>query len=191
MNWSITQICNAALGLVGAATIGNYDDAADRSRSAQACRFYFPILLQCVLESFPWKCVATPATLTTTAAEPAFEYAYAYVLPADWVRMIGMDHPSRKYRVYGRLLHTNASPAYISYVPLEMDATKYSAGLVRGLYLNLGYELALAVRHDPELAAQIRRDLEQFFLPVVRMADAAGQGVRDLSQGTLTDMFKQ
>ena len=189
MNWSKTQICNAALGLVGAAEIGNYDDASDRSVEAQSCRFYFPILLQCVLESFPWKCVAKQATLTTTAAEPPFGFSYAYVLPADWVRMIEMDHPSRKYRVYGRTLHTNASPAYINYVPLEMDATKYTAGLVRCLYLNLGYELALARRQDPDLANQMRMDLERFFLPVVRMADAAGRGVRELAQGTLTDMF--
>ncbi|HUU94062.1 MAG TPA: hypothetical protein VM238_22955 [Phycisphaerae bacterium] len=191
MNWSKTQICNAALGLVGAGSIGNYDDAAERSTEAQRCRFYFPILLQSVLESFPWKCVAKPAVLTATTEEPPFGYAYAYVLPADWVRMIGMDHPSRKYLVYGRALHTNASPACISYVPLEMDATKYSAGLVRCLYLNLGYELALSLRQDPELANQMRRDLEQFFLPVVRMADAAGQGVRTLSQGTLTEMFDE
>lgn len=186
MNWSFTQICNAALGLVGAGSIGHYDDD---SHEARTCRFYFPILLECVLESYPWKCVATPATLTTVTTAPEFGYAYAYSLPADWLRMIDMDHPSRTYRVYGRFLHTSASPACINYVPLEMDATKYSAGLVRCLYLNLGYELALALRQDPALADQMRRDLEQFFLPVVRMADSAGQGVRSFSQGTLTEMF--
>ena len=120
MNWSFTQICNASLGLVGAGSIGHYDDD---SHEARTCRFYFPILLECVLESYPWKCVAN------------------------------------------------------------------SAGLVRCLYLNLGYELALALRQDPALADQMRRDLEQFFLPVVRMADSAGQGVRSFSQGTLTEMF--
>ncbi len=188
MNLSTTDIANAALGLVGAEKILNL--VTDTSHPAKTCRFYWPIILQAVLESHPWKCVAQPAVLTTTTTAPPFGFDYAYPLPADFVRMVGLEEPDAQYRVYGgKVLHTDESPACINYVPLETDCTRYSAGLVRVLYLNLGYELALALRQDAGLAQQIRGDLEKFFLPIARMVDSVEQGEVTIQSSTLTDMF--
>jgi hypothetical protein len=191
MNWSITQICNAALGLVGAADLVNYDDATDRSVEAVKCRQYFPLIRQVVFEAHPWKCLSQRVELAQTTTAPAWGYAYAYVLPIDYVRMVGMDDPRRRYKVQGgRVLHTDESPAAIEYVRLDPDPTHYTAMLIRCLVLNLAYELAYALPHDPRLAEAMKMELEKFFLPLARMVDSVEQGEESMASSSLTDMFQ-
>ena len=54
MNISQTDICNAALQLIGAKEISNLDDASDRSPEARQCRLFYPIFRQTVFASHPW-----------------------------------------------------------------------------------------------------------------------------------------
>ncbi len=189
MNWSVTDICNAALGLVGAADLANYEDAADRSTEALKCRRYYPLIREVVFEAHPWKCISRRVSLTATTTAPAWGYSYAYPLPADYVRMVGMDDPRRKYKVQGRILQTDESPADLEYVWLDADTTHYSGMLIRCLVLNLAYELALALTRDPAVADQVKMDLEKFFLPIARMVDSVEQGEVTIQSSTLTDMF--
>lgn len=187
-NWSVTQINNEALGLVGCQRIRSMDDAGNE---AAACRFHWPLTLEYVLSVHPWKCVGKQATLTTTTTEPQFGHDYAYPLPADFVRMISMDDADDAYHVTGKILHCDDSPAYIWYVPLEADATKYDATLVQALAFVQAYKLALALRQDFGLAEGIQGHFERFWLPVIRHADASRRGVRTMASRTLTDMYLQ
>lgn len=188
MNWNAIQINNAALGLVGCREIVSLDEDTDEARKA---KFYWPLTLRYILESHPWKCVGKQATLETTTTAPAFGHSYAYPVPDDFVRMISMDDGDDAFHVAGRVLHCDDSPAYIWYVPLETDATKYDAGLVHALALHQAYFLALALRDDQDRARVIMGDLERFFLPIIRHVDASRRGVRAISQNVLTDMFNQ
>jgi len=188
MNISETDICNAALRLIRARPIGNLDD---NEPNAAQCRFFYSIIRSVVFRSHPWKCIAKQATLETATTAPQFGFSYAYPLPGDYVRMIGMDDPQEGYRVYGgKVIHTDAAPAYIDYVPLELDTTKYSAELVRCLYLNLAYELAFGITGDAKIAETIRLDLEKFFLPIARMTDSVERGARTFVADTFTELFE-
>jgi hypothetical protein len=190
MNLSWTQICNLGLKRAGAGLIGNLDDSGERSPEAEFCRLEWPIVLSYVLESHPWKCCAKQASLATTTTAPLFGFDYAYPLPADYVRMIGMADQDATYQALGRVLHTDESPAEIDYVYLCVDPTKYTAGLVDTLAFQLAYRAALSLRQDARLAEQILGDLERFFLPIVRHADGASRGVRTTSRNVLTDLFE-
>jgi hypothetical protein len=186
-NWSAVKINNAALGLVGCRQIVSLDEGS--TESAQ-CSVYWPLTLEYVLERHPWKCVGKQATLTTTTTAPQFGYSYAYPLPADFVRMISMDDGDDKFHAAGKVLHCDDSPAYIWYVPLEMDATKYDAMLAWALVLHQAYCLAFALRGDDDKAQLIFGHLEKFFYPIILHADASRRGVRELSSNVLTDVFR-
>jgi hypothetical protein len=186
MNLSEIQICNGALDFVGA---GSITSLTDGTVEAAACLRHWPIARQQVFESHPWKCISRQARLTTTTTAPQFGFSYAYPVPADYVRMMGMEDAGDEYQVYQGVLHTDESPGYIDYVYLCTDPTKYTAGLINALQMHLAYRLALALRQDADLAARILTDLEKFFLPVIRHADATGRGVRTMKASTFTDLF--
>ncbi len=190
MNLSELDICNAALDFAGAGKILSLDTATDRSPEAAACRRHWPAARQYVFESHPWKCLSKQATLTTKTTNPQFGFANAYPLPIDFVRMMGMDDVDDEYKVHQGILHTDDSPAYIEYVYLCTDVTKYTAGLILALELTLGYFLNLALRQDVEIANTIMGHLERFFLPIIRHSDASGQGQRTWKRSVLTDLFR-
>lgn len=189
MNASPTIICNMALDFIGAATIDNLDDAGDRSLPACKCRRFWPVIWQAVCRAHPWKCIAKQATLTQTGVEPLHTFSYSFILPADYLRMISMDRASRKYRVFGHEIQCNVSPAYIDYVCVCTDWSRYTADLVRCLYLNLAYELAYSLASNVEVADRVKAELEKFFLPLARMTDSVEGGLEELEAGTFTDMF--
>lgn len=188
MNWNAIQINNAALGMVGCRAIVSLDEGSDE---ANKCKFYWPLTLQYVLESHPWKCVGRQAVLTTSTTSPAFGHSYAYPLPADFVRMISLENPDAEFHVAGRTLYCDDSPARVWYVPLETDATKYDAGLVHALTMHQAYFLAFALRNDDDKAQLVLGHLEKFFLPIIRHVDASRRGVRTTASGSLTSMFDQ
>lgn len=188
MNVSVVQINNAALGLVGCGAITALTDG---SREAQACQLFWPLTLEYILGVHPWKCVGVQATLTTTTTAPQFGYTYAYPVPANFARMISMDDGDDAFHVAGRVLQCDDSPAYIWYVPNDPDLTRMDASLVESLTFHQAYKLALALRQDAALADTLLKHYEQFFLPVIRHADASRRGVRTMSAGTITEMFRQ
>jgi hypothetical protein len=185
-NWSVVQIHNEALGLVGCQRIRSLDEAGVE---AAACRFHWPLTLEYVLGVHPWKCLATQATLQTAATAPQFGHDYAWQLPADFVRMVSMRYADSAYHVTGKVLHCDESPAYIWYVPLVTDATRYDATLVQALAFVQAYKLALALRQDAKLADLLQGHFERFWLPVIRHADTSRRGVRTVESSTITDMF--
>lgn len=190
MNISATEICNMALDLIGTAPIHNLEDATERSEAALKCRRFWPIIRQVVFRSHPWNCLSKPVSLTQTTTAAPWGFSYAYALPDDYVRMVGMEDPDASYRVRRGILYCDDSPANIEYVPLETDCTKYSPDLVRCLYLNLAYELSYALTHQVDIANNIKADLEKFFLPLARMNDAVEDGVQEIGSDEITDLFR-
>lgn len=191
MNLSPTDLCNLSLSLIGAAEIANLDDSADRSPEARACRVFYPIIQETVLSSHPWNCASQPATLTETTTAPDFGYSYALPLPPDYIRFNGFPgNAGQRYRIYRRVLHCNVCPAEIDYVYRETDLTRYSPMLIRCFYLNLAFELGLALTHDVRIAREIFDYLQRFFLPIARMHDATEDGPRVWESGVLTDTFR-
>lgn len=190
MNISETGIVNAGLTMVGATTIANLSDATDRSVEAVKSRILWPLVRGQVLRMHPWKCCGKQASLTQTGTAPLFGFDNSYVLPADYVRMIAMEDSDAEFKEFtGPVLHTDASPANIEYVYLCTDPTKYSDDLVYCLSLVMGYAAAHALGSNVEAADRIMKDLQGFFLPLARMADAAGRGRTRMPATELTDLF--
>lgn len=186
MNSSELQIWNLALDLVGQTPVVTIDE---NSIAARKCRLRWYHVREAVFRSHPWKCISKQASLTAAAAAPLHNWLYAFPLPADYVRMIGMDLASRQYKTYGSVLYTNTSPAEIDYVYRCTDCTRYTGDLEKCLYLNLAYELAYSIPQSVEIADRIKADLEKFFLPLARFTDSVEGGSEETESDTLTDEF--
>lgn len=188
MNTSEVQIINVGLVMIGSSQIGNLSDRGDL---ADKCRLLWPSIRGAVFRSHPWKCITKAAVLTQTTTTPVHTYDYAYVLPADFVRMVGMSEPDADYRVYGQNLHCDDSPAYIDYVYLCTDCTKYSDDLCLALSMNFAYWAGFGIAQSVEIANAIKADLEKFYLPIVRFADATGRGRRNVASTVLRGTFNE
>lgn len=142
-----------------------------------------------VSEEFEEEYTDETMTRIVVADTPAWGFAYAYYLPADYVRLVSLYDPDAEYREVGGLLHTDLLNPEIEYVYDCQDPTKYSPDLVRALYLNMGYEMAYCLTQNPEIGDRIKADLEKFFLPIARFNNSVGAGLETPKSDTLTDLF--
>lgn len=82
------DLCNMALAHLG-------DDAnvqsiapPDGSMQAGQCARYYPITLKALLERHPWTFAWRRAPLTLLATAPNAQWAFAYAVPSDCLRMV-------------------------------------------------------------------------------------------------------
>ena len=81
---SETDFLNDALGQIGAARITAIDDG---SVNANHCSTFYGPLRRSVLRSHHWNFAETRVELAQDVAPPAFEFAFAYTLPADLLKI--------------------------------------------------------------------------------------------------------
>jgi hypothetical protein len=186
MNTSPIIIANKALAFIGA---GEISSLTEKSTAAKKFNLFWPTVWPAVCRAHPWKCISRQKTLSQAATAPLHTYDYAFVLPDDYLRMIEMDHPRRRWRRFGNTLQCDVSPAYIDYVYRCTDWSLYTEDLERCLYLNMAYELAYGLTQNAEIGAAVKKELEGFFLPLARMTDSVEVGWEESEAGTVTDMF--
>ena len=102
MVYSQVQICNLALGRLGAKQFISSID--ERSINGQRCLNIWDAIFQEVLSERDWKFAKFRAELQQSATQPLYGYKYAYALPSDFLRLV---KPHRKppvrnyYALYG------------------------------------------------------------------------------------------
>ena len=84
---SAIDICNIALGQLGADRITNFENP--QSKNEQLCKLYYPIVRDFMLEQRDWSFLMTRATLDTpNLALPDWGFSQAHELPSDCYRII-------------------------------------------------------------------------------------------------------
>src|SRR3546814_4634282 len=81
----VTGICNSALAKIGAARITALGEA---SRNASLCAELYDKCRDDLLRAHSWNFATARAKLARADTAPAFGPAYAYALPADWIRCV-------------------------------------------------------------------------------------------------------
>lgn len=82
---SIVDVCNVALGSVGAPLINSIDDA---NTGARLCKANFAIVRDAVLEERPWSFAVLRKTYAREVAVPAFGYLYQYPYGSEVLRVV-------------------------------------------------------------------------------------------------------
>ncbi|MGH6662549.1 MAG: hypothetical protein ACREB6_13500 [Rhodospirillales bacterium] len=124
MALSAIALAARALLKLGAGTIASFDEGTAESEIAGNL---YPSLRDALISAHPWSFATAQAVLPRLAAEPVADYAFAYQLPADFLRALSAGAGPRgrgiDYRISERRLHANANEVVLTYVfrPDEMD----------------------------------------------------------------------
>ncbi|TCS61689.1 hypothetical protein [Varunaivibrio sulfuroxidans] len=124
MAFSSIALCSRALLKLGANTIASFDEGTVEAEIAG--NLYQPVR-DGLLSAYPWSFATGQVTLARLNAQPIADFAYAYQLPADFVRVLSAGSGGRgrgvSYRISERRLHTDAQEVVLTYLfrPAESE----------------------------------------------------------------------
>lgn len=179
---SQTDLLNGALGLCGANRITGIDDG---TINANHCKVFYPPLLDATLRMAHWNFAVGRANLSPSVTPPLFEWAYAYPLPADNLKLReyngGTVNASglvlwdgRWLRLYviesGKLLSNEATPSIV-YTRRETDPNMWAGDFYQYIMYHLGSYLANAIPKDTKKAESLLGIAMKTWLPWALAAD--------------------
>ena len=182
----VVGICNSALAKIGAARIVSLTEG---SKNANVCAEQYDKLRDDLLRGHAWNFAIRRAKLARLAEAPAFGFARAYQLPADWLRTVAVQDDADetpgarlRYRIEGRRLLSDAEAVYLRYVARVTDPNAMPPDFREALAALLGRELAVplaqSVNLQQVLDEQFRRRLRR-----ARSVDAVEDFPDDLPPG--------
>lgn len=94
---SVVDICNVALARLGDnATVASIEPP-EGSAQAEHCARFYPLARDSLLEMHPWRFATRRAKLARLDAECG-EWAYAYAVPAQTIRILSVQPPGCSYQ---------------------------------------------------------------------------------------------
>lgn len=136
------DICNAALVKVGAEPIATLED---NSKRAKLCKLHYTRLKNELIVSHPWNFAIKRVTLEENGDTPAFEYAYAYDLPEDYLRIFRVAYGDDiDYKVEGKTILSQDQTfpmLYISETTEEMFSVYFTEALGHKVAVELSYSM--------------------------------------------------
>jgi hypothetical protein len=148
---SAVQIANLALVTLG-------DDEAlvelnSDTRAGRTILAVFEPLRDAVLRAHPWNFAMTRASLPALVAPPPFGFAFAYQLPADWMRFVDPDE-YQPYSIESGLLLTDAeAPLNIRYIRRVTDTGLFDALFVQALATKIAAQVAQRLTGSAQIKA--------------------------------------
>lgn len=163
MALSAIALCSRALLKIGAATIASFDEG---SAEAEVAANLYPPIRDALISAHPWNFATGQATLPRLAAEPVADYAYAYQLPADFLRALSAGNGGRgfgvAYRIAESRLHTDAEELVLTYV-LRPDEAAFPPFFDQALIARLAAEFCIPVTESSARAELLYRLAEEEF----------------------------
>ena len=139
------DICNLALARLGdEATVASIDPPEGSAQAEQCARFY-SIARDTLLEMHDWRFSVKRVMLALSAASDTWEWAYAYAVPANYLRLLKVlpqtgsaqdDTESFDQMVDaddGQVILTNCEEASLIYTTRVTDTTRFSPLFVDAL----------------------------------------------------------
>lgn len=154
---SVVYICSAALLELGARPINSLTESSEHAR---LCAGLWPIVRDDVLRSHPWNCAIKRTIVAADSDAPAYDYAYQFTLPSDWLRTLSVGEYGAEsdYKAEGRKILCDDATLKLRYVYRNEDPETYDAMLVRAMTLAMSARMAYAVTQSSsqhQLALQV------------------------------------
>ena len=156
-------ICNSALAKLGSRFISSFDE---ETKEARLCREQYQKIKRALLYEHPWSFARKRVKLVLSGDVPIYEYKYAFIIPADSLRIIATSldeepddagEPPR-FKIEADRLVTNESNVSIVYISGTVDETLFTAGFSELLTKKLSMDLCYALVSDIELFSMLRKD---------------------------------
>lgn len=150
---TVVDIVNVGLTLLGE---GRIVSLLDNSKPARDANAIYEQVRDALLAGYTWSFAKKRAQLPASSVAPAFQYANAFQLPSDCLRvvMVGDYHvgvdltdyrgsPTEEFTIEGREILTNlGAPLNFKYVARIEDSTQFSANFNAALSAKLAEKLA-------------------------------------------------
>lgn len=162
------EIYNLALGRLGVKPLVG---ETDRRHEADLCAMAYPVAVAEVLDMGNFACSIRRAELPKLAEAPAFGYAYAYALPADFLHLAALENEREPYVIENGALLTDAARCRMIYVGTVNDLSKFPVHVVNCIVVRLAAKLATALTNNLKLAQAFLSEFEQIALPAAMAVD--------------------
>jgi hypothetical protein len=186
MALSSIALCARALVKLGARSIASFDDG---TAEAEVAAVLYPSVRDGLLSAHPWSFATGQATLARLARNPVADHAFAYQLPADFLRALSLGTGTRgrgtEYRVVESTLHCDADQVVLSYV-FRPDETGFPPFFDTLLIATLAAEFCLPVTESTSRAELLRRVAESEFRRA-RLIDAQQDTPQRIEDFTLVE----
>ena len=117
MALSMIELCSLALLKIGANSITSFEEG---TAEAEVAANLYPSVRDTLISAHPWNFALAQQTLPKLAVEPVADFANAFQLPPDCLRVLSAGPEGRgrglDYRVSERHLHTNAGIVVLTYL---------------------------------------------------------------------------
>ncbi len=162
---SDTDIANEALYLLKA---GRITSLSDGTTNATKVNDVFVSVRDKLLRSHYWNFATKRVKLAQSSVTPAFAFDFAYPLPADWIRTVGVyDNDAGAGNVFYReeehegqgALLCSANEVWIRYVYRVTDPNRMSEDFTTAF----SYALALAIPGIPNISTAREAELRKEF----------------------------
>lgn len=116
---SEVDICNLMLGNIGDEANVSEINPPDGSIQAEHCARFYPIARDSLLEMHDWKFATKRVPLTPTTVPDNAGYLYAYLVPANTIRVVAVLPPNAPDNNTATL---GSIPGYRTYGPSDYEA---------------------------------------------------------------------
>jgi hypothetical protein len=179
------DLVNNALLLLGAAPINSFEDVGD---AVTLVKTRFPFLRDAMLASAHWSFAKKRAQLveltdeSATAQTPLWEYAHAYILPDDCLRVLETDLDRVAWKREGRYIVTDSDSVAILYLARIVDVNLWPPDVHEAFSAHLAADIAYSLTKKEELQKQMF-DLAEFRMSEARANDGQ-EGTQDAFKAT-------
>ena len=162
MSISAVSICSNALLQLGDRPIDSFDANDDRTRLVANL---YEMKRDRVLRLHPWNCAIKRVVLSPESEAPAFEWAYQFQLPDDWLRTLSVgeaDSYQDDYVQEGRKILCDTNVLKLRYIWRNTVEATWDALLVEAMTQVMVATLAYAVTKSTskqQLEAAIIKDV--------------------------------
>lgn len=173
-------LCGNALIRLGAEPITGFEDGSAEADIANAL---FPAVRDGLLSAYPWSFATGQRALAQLSGAPVADFAYAYQLPAGFLRALSLGHGAAgqvvpagrgaEYRIHERRIHTNAERPVLTYV-FRPDESAFPPYFDKALIDKLSAEFCLPITENTARSELLHKLAERSFQQA-KTADAQGQ----------------
>lgn len=175
------DLCNRALIAVGESPIASLEATA---KPAVLLRALWAPLRDELLRGHPWNFAMGRAALPALSAAPAWDYAYAYQLPADCLRVwqVDLSDPAARWKVEGtRIVTDETAPLNILYIRSTDEVGNYAADFASALVARIAADLAMPIAQSASLRATLVKEAQALLRTARSMDGQEGQPDRVIS----------
>ena len=169
MSASEVSICSNALLMLGGQPINDLAENNDRARLASNL---YPAVRNYVLRRHPWNCAVKRVALAPDVAVPAFDWAFQYTLPPDYMRTlsVGESGAEIEFKIESGKLLCDDNPALLRYIWRNENPGTWDDMLVWAMTVSMKAVMAYPITQSASLA-QVVDDALKDVLKQARAVD--------------------